>query len=88
MLVQNKSSDDYRVETESDTKVQKLVNKLRPRLDNIPVRFYKNKSKTLFSPSWFGFSSIVDKINEINIERIQKDPDSSYYKGLLKVDLR
>ena len=29
-----------------------------------------------------------DNINEINIERIQKDPDSNYYKGLLKVDLR
>ncbi len=29
-----------------------------------------------------------DKINEIDIVRIQKDPDSSYYKGLLKVDLR
>jgi hypothetical protein len=29
-----------------------------------------------------------DRINEINIERIQKDPDSNYYKGLLKVDLR
>ncbi len=29
-----------------------------------------------------------DKINEIDIERIQKDSDSSYYRGLLKVDLR
>ena len=29
-----------------------------------------------------------DEINEIDIERIQKDPDSSYYRGLLKVDLR
>ncbi len=31
-----------------------------------PVRFYKNKTKTPFSSSWFGFSKIVDTINEIN----------------------
>ncbi len=29
-----------------------------------------------------------NEINEIDIKRIQKDPESSYYKGLLKVDLR
>jgi len=29
-----------------------------------------------------------DEINQIDIERIQKDPESSYYRGLLKVDLR
>ncbi len=29
-----------------------------------------------------------DNISEINIERIHKDPASSFYKGLLKVDLR
>ncbi len=29
-----------------------------------------------------------EKINEIDIERIQKDQDSNYYRGLLKVDLK
>jgi hypothetical protein len=29
-----------------------------------------------------------DEINQIDIELIKKDPDSSYYKGLLKVELR
>ena len=29
-----------------------------------------------------------DDINQIDIELIQKDPESSYYKGLLKVDLK
>jgi hypothetical protein len=29
-----------------------------------------------------------DEINQIDIERIQKDPENHYYKGLLKVDLR
>ncbi len=29
-----------------------------------------------------------DEINQIDIELIQKDPESSYYKGLLKVELK
>jgi len=29
-----------------------------------------------------------DEINQIDIEVIEKDPESSYYKGILKVDLR
>ncbi len=65
MLVQNKSSDDFTVISE-DKKLRKYFNKLRPTIESIPVRFYKNRTKTLFSPSWFGFSNIIDKINEIN----------------------
>ncbi len=65
MLVQSKSSDDFTVISE-EKKFRKYFDKLRPVIDSIPIRFYKNKTKTLFSSSWFGFSSIVDKINEIN----------------------
>ncbi len=65
MLVQSKSSDDYTVLAETD-KVKKKLNKLRPFLDSIPVRFYKERTKTLFSPSSLPFSSMVNKINEIN----------------------
>jgi len=65
MLVQSKSSDDYTVVTESK-KTIKYLNKLRPLIDSLPVRFYKEKTKTLFSSSWIPFSGIVDKINEIN----------------------
>lgn len=65
MLVQSKRSDDYTVIVETD-KVKKILNKLRPFLDSIPVRFYKNRTKTLFSSSWLPFANIVDKINEIN----------------------
>jgi len=65
MLVQSKSSDDFTVIGPA-TKVQKAMAKLRPTLDSLPVRWYKNRTKTLFSPSWLGFSSVVDKINEIN----------------------
>lgn len=65
ILVQSKSSDDYTV-LGPFTKIQKAFGKLRPTLDSIPTRFYKEKTKTLFSPSWLGFSGIVDKINKIN----------------------
>lgn len=66
MLVQSKSSDDFTVEIISKTKIQKGLNRLRLIIDSFLVRKYKNRTKTLFSPSWFGFSNIVDKINEIN----------------------
>ena len=66
MLVQNKITDDFTVQTISKTKIQKGVSLLRPFLDSIPTRFYKNKTKTLFSPSWLGFSNIINSINAIN----------------------
>lgn len=65
MLVQSKSSDNFTVRSE-DRKITKYFNKLRPILDSFHVSFYKNKTKTLFSPAALGFSNIVDKINEIN----------------------
>lgn len=65
MLVQNKTSDDYTVLNENK-KANKYLNKLRPILDSLSVRFYKNRTKTLFSPSFLPFSNIVDRINEIN----------------------
>ncbi|MBK2110244.1 glycosyltransferase family 4 protein [Francisella tularensis] len=65
MLVQSKASDDCTVITE-DSRLRRYLNKLRPIIDGLPVRKYKNKTKTLFSPSWFGFNNIVTKINKIN----------------------
>lgn len=65
MLVQSKNSDDYTVITETD-RIKRRLNKLRPFLDSIPLRFYKNWTKIQFSPSWFSFSNTVNKINEMN----------------------
>ena len=65
MLVQSKSSDDYTV-IGAQTKMQKVMSKLRTPLDEIPTKLYKNRTKEIFSSSWFGFNNIVDKINEIN----------------------
>ena len=66
MLVQSKKSDDCTVISLVDNRFQKGVSLLRPTIDQLPVKFYKNRTKTPFSPSWFGFSNIVEKINEIN----------------------
>lgn len=65
MLVMSKSSDDYTV-VGPISKVEKVMTKLRPTLNSIPTKFYKDKTKTPFSPSWLSCSNIVDKINEIN----------------------
>lgn len=64
MLVQRKNSDDYTV-IAPETKIQKGWCRIRPTLDRLPVRFYRNRNKTLFSPSWLPFSPILRHINEI-----------------------
>ena len=65
MLVQAKISDDYTV-VANDTKIQKGLAKVRPALDFIPVQFYKNRTKTLFSPAWLPSFGLVDRINALN----------------------
>jgi glycosyltransferase involved in cell wall biosynthesis len=66
MLVQEKISDDFTVITNRQSFLRMIVVKIRPIIDTFPVRFYKNRTKTLFSPSWFGINSVIDKINELN----------------------
>lgn len=62
MLVQNKSSDDFTVISDI-SKICRGINALRPTLDGIPVKWYKNRTKTVFSPAWVPFSNIVEQIN-------------------------
>ncbi|MCI5149796.1 MAG: glycosyltransferase [Candidatus Electrothrix sp. MAN1_4] len=64
MLVQRKDSDDYTV-IGPDEQIQKGLGRIRPTLDTLPIRLYRNRTKTLFSPSWLPFSPIVRRINEI-----------------------
>lgn len=66
MLVQYKSSDDFTVTPLTQSKIKMGIGRLRAILDGIPVKFYKRRSKTLFSTSLLGFSNFIDKINEIN----------------------
>ncbi len=65
MLVQNKESDDHTI-IGPVTKTQRALSKMRPTLDELPASFYKDRTKTIFSPSWLPFSNIVKKINEID----------------------
>jgi glycosyltransferase involved in cell wall biosynthesis len=64
MLVQSKSSDDYTVLGPS-TKFQKASIKVRKFLDSVPLRRYKGRVQTYFSPGWLPFSAVVDRINAL-----------------------
>ncbi|MFK8281202.1 glycosyltransferase family 4 protein [Capnocytophaga cynodegmi] len=66
MLVQTKNSDDNTIQTVYKTKLGKAYSLLRPFLDALPLKCYKNRTKTPFSPAWFPFSKVVDRINEFN----------------------
>jgi len=70
MLVQNKSSDDFSIKTIANTRLQKLTNTLRPYINNIPLKFYNNRTKTLFSTSIFGSNNVIEKINEFNPDMV------------------
>ena len=65
MLVQQKSSNDYTILSDTNP-IKKGLNKMRPLLDNLPVKLYNNRDPILFSPSSLPFSQIVKKINQIN----------------------
>ncbi len=67
MLVQTKRSDNYTILSENQ-RIKKIFNKMRPLIDALPLRYYKNKTKTLFSPSLIPSFGIVEKINEINAD--------------------
>lgn len=62
MLVQSKKSDDHTI-IGPETTIQKKLYLRRPILDSFPLRLYKNRTRTLFSPAWLPFSGMVDRIN-------------------------
>lgn len=65
MLVQKKTSDDSTVISPT-SKLEKGINLFRPTLDSLPVKKYKSRTQTLFSPAWLPFSQIPKKIAQIN----------------------
>ena len=65
MLVQNKSSDDYTVISDS-SKLKQLLNKTRNTIDSLPLKIYKNRDKGTFSLNWLYSIKLIKKINEIN----------------------
>ncbi|MBN1971001.1 MAG: glycosyltransferase family 4 protein [Candidatus Delongbacteria bacterium] len=79
MLVQSKKSDDFTVITLTSQMMKKLTKNYpiltsffensksfyRSIFDSVPILLYKNRSKTIFSPSWLPFSGFINRINEI-----------------------
>ncbi len=82
MLVAKKSSGDFTV-VGPTSKKERILNSLSAYLDRLPLKFYKKRTKTLFSPSWTGFGNIIDKINDIN-------PDIVHFhwicEGMIKIE--
>lgn len=67
MLVQSKISDDDTVIGRiNKTNPQKAMGLLRPKLDALPLKLYKNKTSTLFSPAWLPFDGVVDAIEAVD----------------------
>lgn len=64
MLVQSKSSDDFTV-LGGKTKLEKGLGKVKPTLDILPLNFYPQREKTVFSTQWLP-SNIHAKINQFN----------------------
>ena len=65
MMVQTKHSDDCTV-IGPKSKLQMFFNLSRPAIDQLPTILYKNRSKMLFSPAWFGLNGISERINSLN----------------------
>ena len=65
MLVQTKTiTDDTVIGPEG--KIEKGLSLFRPFLDSLPVKMYKGKTQTLFSPAWLPFSQIPKRVAEID----------------------
>jgi len=62
MLVQKKLSNDRSVQGAVSI-TQKIIAKLKPYLDQLPLFFYNKKSPNLFSSAWFSFGDILSQIN-------------------------
>ena len=65
MLVNRKNSLEQTVIGPSNI-LKKVIGHLRPHLDSLPLKFYRNKSSTMFSILWLPLSSVPYKINKIN----------------------
>jgi glycosyltransferase involved in cell wall biosynthesis len=62
MLVQKKLSNDLSIQSAVSIK-QKIIAKLKPYIDQLPLFFYKKKSANLFSTAWISFGDILSQIN-------------------------
>ncbi len=63
MLVQYRKSDDHTISVVSSGRVGNALSLIRPALDSFPLFFYRNRSRTLYSPAWLPSNRLVEKIN-------------------------
>jgi glycosyltransferase involved in cell wall biosynthesis len=66
MLVEYKYSDDFTVKTIHSGKLSHAWSVIRSGFDALPLKFYKERSKTEFSVSRTPCSGLVERINSIN----------------------
>lgn len=65
MLVQRKFSGDPTV-LGPETDFKRRFGKVRPFLDSLPLKKYKDRPSTLFSTGWFPFGGVAERINRLN----------------------
>ena len=70
------------------TKFDVNVEMLSSKDDTLWVSLVSSSDRKLTELIKYISDTHFDEITQIDIERIEKDPESSYYKGLLKVELR
>jgi len=66
MLVRSRNSDDYTVVESAQNKLDKVLNIVRPVIDDFLLSKYPNRNKTLFSPAYAPFSNIAKRVEELN----------------------
>lgn len=65
MLVQRKFSDDPTV-LGPETDFKRRFGKVRPFLDLLPAKKYKDRTNALFSTGWLPFGGVAERINQLN----------------------
>ena len=81
-------SGTYHTIAEELGKFEVYVDKLKSEDDTLWLSLVSSDDRKFTEVIKYMSDTHFDEITEIDIERIQKDPDSYYYKGLLKVELK
>ena len=73
MLVQVKESDAPYVTDlgfESHRVISQKIQDMRHSLDNIPVKMYRHKNQTMFSPAWLPNKKLINRINQSDADLV------------------
>jgi len=81
-------SATYHLIAEELSKFDVNVEKLSSKDDTLSVSLLSTSDRKLTELIKYISDTHFDDIKRIDIERIKKDPESNYYRGLLKVDLK